>query len=85
MVPLRIDPMKQNLTISLEKALIKKAKILAAQKETSVTGLLSEFLKKIVYEEEAYEKAKQKALEKLAIGYSLGGRKAVLRDELHER
>ena len=77
--------MKQNLTISLEKELIKKAKILAAQKETSVTGLLSEYLEKIVSEEEAYEKAKQKAFQKLKRGYSLGGQKPVSRDELHER
>ena len=77
--------MKQNLTISLEKELIKKAKILAAQKETSVTGLLSGYLEKIVSEENSYEKAKQKAFQKLKRGYSLGGQKPVLRDELHGR
>lgn len=77
--------MKQNLTISLEKELIKKAKIVAAKQETSVTGLLSELLKKIVSEEESYEKARQKALKKLEKGYSLGGKKISSRDELHER
>ena len=77
--------MKQNLTISLEKELIKKAKVLAAQKETSITGLLAEFLAKVVNQEEAYRTAQQKALERLAKGYALGGKRVTRREALHER
>lgn len=34
--------MKQNITLSIEKDLIRKAKILAARKDTSISKLLSE-------------------------------------------
>ncbi len=77
--------MKQNLTLSLEKELIKKVKVLAAQKETSITGLLSEYLEKLVTQEEAYLAAKKKALELLDKGYSLGGKRMNRRESLHER
>ncbi len=39
--------MKQNITLSLDKDLIKKGKIIAAKKETSLNRLLSDFLKQI--------------------------------------
>ncbi len=77
--------MKQNLTLSLEKELIKKVKVLAAQKETSITGLLSEYLEKLVTQEEAYLAAKKKALELLDKGYSLSGKRMNRRESLHER
>lgn len=77
--------MKQNVTLSLDKDLIKKAKILAAQKDTSITGLLSEYFKKAVTQEETYQAAKQKALQQLEKGYSFGGKKIPRRDILHER
>jgi len=77
--------MKQNLTISLEKELIKKAKILAAQKDTSITGLLTSCLERLVTQEEAYRVAKQTALKQLERGYSLGGKRIISRETLHER
>lgn len=77
--------MKQNLTLSLNKDLIKKVKIVAAHKETSITGLLSECLEKLVAEEEGYLAAKEKALETLKKGYPLGGGKGASRESLHER
>lgn len=77
--------MKQNLTLSLEKDIIKKAKILAAQKDTSVSGLLSKYLEKLVTEEESYQAARKKALEFLKRGFSLGGKKVGRREVLHER
>ena len=40
--------MKQNITLSLDKGLIKKAKIIAAQKETSITRMLGEELKQLI-------------------------------------
>ena len=44
---LRREKMKQNITLSLDKDLIKKGKIIAAKKETSLNRLLSDFLKQI--------------------------------------
>jgi uncharacterized protein DUF6364 len=76
--------MKQNITVSLEKDLIKKAKVLAAQKETSVTGLLKSCLESLVLEQETYQVAKEKALKQLDKGYMLGA-KRIYRNTLHER
>lgn len=77
--------MKQNITISLEKELIKKAKIIAAQKETSVTRMLSEELKQIIQKEEQYQQAKKKALVHLNSGFHLGGKIRDTREDLHAR
>jgi hypothetical protein len=76
--------MKQNITLSLEKDLIKKAKILAAHKETSITGLLKTCLENLVSQQEIYQTAKEKALKQLNKGYVLGGQR-ITRNSLHER
>jgi len=76
--------MRQNLTLSLDKELIRKARVLAAQRSTSVSQMLSRLLGELVDEAEQYERAKRSALSRLDSGYHLGGRPAA-RDELHER
>lgn len=77
--------MKQNITLSLEKDLIKRGKIIASKKETSLSRLLSDFLKEIINEEERYALAKRKAINTLNKGYHLGGKMPCSREELHER
>jgi hypothetical protein len=77
--------MKQNITLSIEKELLKKAKLLAAKKETSVTKLLTEQLAKMVTEDDQYDLAKKRALTILKQGFHLGGRIIAKREELHER
>lgn len=76
--------MKQNITLSIDKELIRKARILAAKKSISISRLLSDELTEIVMQNENYERARMKALAELTKGYHLGGRPAT-RDELHER
>ena len=75
---------RQNVTVQLEKELIKKARVVAAKLGTSISGLLSQELERIVGEDEAYEAARRSALAFLDTGFHLGGKK-VNRDELHER
>jgi hypothetical protein len=77
--------MKQNITLSIEKELIKKAKVMAAKKETSVTKLLAEQLAKMVSEDDQYDLSKKRALAILRKGFHLGGRIMSKREELHER
>lgn len=77
--------MKQNITLSIEKELLKKAKVLAARKDISVTKLLAEQLAKIVSEEDQYEVSKRRALARLRKGFHLGGYIPAKREELHER
>ena len=50
--------MKQNITLSLDKDLIKKAKILAVQRQTSISRMLSEELQKIIADSQEYDWAK---------------------------
>ena len=77
--------MKQNITLSIEKELLKKAKLMAAKKGTSVTKLLKEQLAKMVLEEEQYDSAKKRAVTILRKGFHLGGCTIAKREELHER
>jgi hypothetical protein len=77
--------MKQNITLSIEKDLLKKAKLIAAKKETSVTQLLTDQLTKMISEDDLYESAKKRALVNLRKGFHLGGRILSRREELHER
>jgi hypothetical protein len=77
--------MKQNITISLDKDLIKKGKIIASKKETSLNRLLSDFLKQIIEKEDYYEQCKRKALSILDKGYHLGGKITYTKEDLHER
>ena len=77
--------MKQNITLSLDKDLIQKAKVLSAKRRTSVSTMLSQELKRIVESAEQYEVAKRKAISDLRNGYHLGGLIAASREELHER
>ena len=76
---------KQNVTVSLTRDTLKKAKILAARRETSISGLLARQIEILVGEEEAYEKAQRQALALLDHGFHLGGVIRSSRDEWHER
>jgi len=76
---------KQNVTISLSRQLLKKAKILAARRDTSISGLLAEEIELLVGEEEAYERAERQAMALLAKGFHMGGVIRASRDEWHER
>jgi hypothetical protein len=76
---------KQNLTLSLPRQTIRKAKVLAARRSTSISALLANQIEAMVGEDEAYERAKRQALALLERGFPMGGRITATRDELHER
>ena len=77
--------MKQNITLSIDKDLIRKSKVIAAQRETSVSKLLSGELEKLIQHAEQYEFAKKRALANLKTGFHFGGKIIASREELHER
>jgi hypothetical protein len=79
------DNGKQNLTISLDRQTIRMAKILAARRSTSISGLLARQIEILVGEQEAYERAERQAMSLLDQGFHLGGIIRASRDELHER
>jgi hypothetical protein len=79
------DDGKQNVTVSLSRQVLKKAKILAARRETSISGLLAQEIEVLVGVEEAYERAERQAIALLDKGFHMGGVIRAGRDELHER
>jgi len=76
---------KQNLTVSLTRDVLRKAKILAAKRKTSISRLLSQEIEFLVSSEEQYKMAERQALALLDKGFHLSGAVRVSRDELHER
>lgn len=78
-------PTNQNVTVRLDRSTLRKAKILAAKRNTSISGLLTEQIEALVGEDDAYEQAQRRALALLDRGFHLGGRIGVTRDEWHER
>ena len=78
---------KQNITLALPKHLLQRAKLLAVQKQTSISGLLTEALEEMVDLEEGYSRARDRHLALMAQGFDLGTGGSIdwTRDELHER
>ena len=77
----------QNITLSLPKDILLKVKLLAVHRQTSVSSLLAQTLKRLVEQEDAYVQARRRHLDWLRRGTDLGtgGRVLTKRDELHER
>ena len=76
---------KRNITVSLSRQVLRKAKVLAARRETSISGLLAQEIESLVGEDEAYDRAERQATALLDRGFHLGGLIRASRDELHER
>jgi hypothetical protein len=76
--------MKANITLKLDKELLREARILAAEEGTSISALLAAKLEEAVRKRRDYEAAKKRALAILHKGWNLGGR-PLSRDEMHER
>jgi len=79
------DPVKQNITVRLDRRTLRMAKVLAARRNTSISRLLAEQIETLVGEDESYEQARRRALALLDSGFHLGGRIESSRDEWHER
>lgn len=78
---------KQNVTLAIPKSLLRKAKVVAAERQTSLSALLTQLLATLVEQEDQYEQARQRSLALLEQGFELGtqGKITWSRDELHER
>ena len=77
----------QNVTLSLPRTLLRRAKRLAADRETSVSALLAEALDREVDSVDRYAAARRRHLGALERGADLGtgGRVTWTRDSLHQR
>jgi len=77
----------QNITLSVPKGILRKIKILAVQRSTSVSALLTRMLEELVSSEDAYARARRRHLASLQRRSNLGtrGRATWGREQLHER
>jgi HSP90 family molecular chaperone len=76
---------KQNITLRLSRQTLQKARVLAAQRSTSISGLLTSQIEQLANSEDEYEKAMRRAMARMDKGFDLGGTHTMDRDALHER
>lgn len=77
--------MKANITLKLDTELLREARILAAEEDTSISALLAARLEEIVRERKTYDRARKRALSRLREGIQMQWTRPRSRDELHER
>ena len=75
---------KTNLTLQLDEEVIRRARIVAAKRGTSVSALVARELVGLVEQDARYEEARARAEELMRGAASRGGR-SWRRDELHDR
>jgi len=76
---------KTNITLKLDAELLKAVKVVAAQRGTSISALLTSKLEEEVKQNDEYEKAMKRSIARMKEGWNLGWQKPKSRDELHER
>ena len=64
----------QNLTLKLPAEIIRKAKVVAAERGTSISALVTGKIEELVGEDAEYQAARRRAFEWLSQGWHLGGR-----------
>ena len=74
---------RRNLTVQLDEETIRQARILAAERGTSVSGLVARELEQLVARNARYEEAMRRAIELMAEPAPRGGR-TWRRDDLYE-
>ncbi len=77
--------MKTNITLKLDRDLLRKVRVLAAERDTSVSALLANQLEQVVRERDSYEKAKRRAIARMKRAANLGYNPPTSRDEFYER
>jgi hypothetical protein len=77
--------MNRNITLALDERTLAQARILAARQGLSVSALLRQEIQRLAEESEAYDRAREAALRRLARGVSLGGGPYPDREEVHRR
>ena len=77
---------KQNITFSISNTLLRKVKLLAVKRNTTLNSLLIHTLEELVVRDERYQKAQARNLRLLEKGLDLGthGEINSLRKDLHK-
>ena len=77
--------MKSNITLKIDRELLRKARVLAAEEGTSISALVASQLDQIVHRRGLYERARRSALARLNTGYDLHWTPPRSRDDLYDR
>ena len=80
----RAPSQKSNITLRLDRDLLREIRILAAEQDTSISALVADRLRHAVNHKKLRSVAKMKSLSRMKKGYDLGFT-PLSRDELHER
>lgn len=75
----------KNITISVPEHIYRRARIKAAERDTSVSALVREFLMRLGEEESDFERRKRTQVEVLASIRSFRAGDRLNRDAIHER
>ncbi|MBN2356932.1 hypothetical protein JXO59_12525 [candidate division KSB1 bacterium] len=78
--------MTKNLTMAIDEALLKKARKIAIDRDTTLTGLIRKYLQNLVEQEEKSKAAGiQELFDLFERSEAVVGEKTWTRDDLHER
>jgi hypothetical protein len=77
----------QNITLAVPRELLRQVKRLAADRETSVSALMTDALARLAADDRRYAAARRRGLAALSAARSLGtgGRRSWTREDLHGR
>jgi metal-responsive CopG/Arc/MetJ family transcriptional regulator len=76
---------KVNVTVKIEKDLLRKIRIIAAEEGTSISAIVADAIERKSTENGHYEEAKRRAIALMNSGIELNWEKPLSRDEMHER
>ncbi len=76
---------RRNLTIQLDDATIRRAKVIAAEHGVSIGGLVAQQIEQLVAGEDRYHSAREQILHHLKKPPFRLGRSRARREELHDR
>jgi len=81
------DGSTRNITLALPDRLLRRARIVAVERRTSLSGLLREVLEDLVDRDDGTREARDRSVIRLQDGFDLGTRGNLpwTRDELHAR
>jgi hypothetical protein len=77
--------MKSNITLKIDDELLREARVLAAEEDTSISAMLAARLEQAVRERSGYDQACRSAVARLRTGFDLQWNPTRTRGELHER
>ena len=77
--------MKSKIILKLDATLLRELRVMAAERNTSITALLADHLEQIVNQRGAYKRDRERALVRLRDGLDLHWARPDRRDELYDR